>query len=69
MHPPREGLVIDDPHDHERLAWCLTQMLDSARRASCSQACRRTAAQWTFEDHYRMIVETFEEVAARKRAA
>ena len=21
MHPPREGLLIDDPHDHDKLAW------------------------------------------------
>ena len=31
MHPPHEGYVVDDPHDHERLAACLTQMLDPAR--------------------------------------
>ena len=32
MHPPREGLVLDDPHDHAHLAGCLTQLLDPARR-------------------------------------
>ena len=37
MHPPQEGYVIDDPHDHERLAACLTQMLDPARRSACAQ--------------------------------
>jgi UDP-glucose:(heptosyl)LPS alpha-1,3-glucosyltransferase len=69
MHPLQEGFVIDDPHDHAHLGWCLAQMLDPARRRACAQAARRTAAQWSFEEHYRMIVETFEAVAARKQAA
>ena len=37
LHPPLEGYVIDDPHDHERLAACLTQLLDPARRSACAQ--------------------------------
>ena len=69
MRPPREGLVVDDPHDHERLAWCLSQFLDPARRAACSQAARRTAAQWTFEQHYRQMLAVFAEAASRKQAA
>ncbi len=69
LHPPREGLVIDDPHDHEHLAWCLGQMLDPVRRAACGQAARKTAAQWTFEQHYRQMLGVFTEAAARKRAA
>jgi UDP-glucose:(heptosyl)LPS alpha-1,3-glucosyltransferase len=69
LHPPREGLVLDDPHDHAHLAWCLAQMLDPARRTACGQAARRTAAQWTFEQHYRQMMDVFTEAAARKRAA
>jgi len=69
MHAPREGLLIDDPHDHAKLAGCLLQMLDPSRRASCSQAARRTAAQWTFEHHYRQMLSVFNEAAARKKAA
>ena len=68
LHPPREGYVLDDPHDHDRLAWSLGQMLDPARRAACSQAARRTAAQWTFEHHYREMLAVFAEAAARKQA-
>ena len=67
--PPREGYVLDDPHDHERLAWCLEQLLDSGRRAACAQAARRAAAQWTFDHHYRQLLQVFAEAAARKRAA
>jgi UDP-glucose:(heptosyl)LPS alpha-1,3-glucosyltransferase len=69
LHPPREGYVLDDPHDHDHLAWSLGQMLDPARRASCAQAARRTAAQWTFEHHYREMLAVFAEAVARKRVA
>ena len=69
MHPLQEGFVIDDPHDHAHLAWCLAQMLDPARRRACAQAARRTAAQWTFEHHYRQIAQAFHEVVERKQAA
>jgi UDP-glucose:(heptosyl)LPS alpha-1,3-glucosyltransferase len=69
LAPPREGYVISDPHDHHRLAWCLTQLLDPARRAACSLAARKTAAQWTFDHHYRQLLHVFAEAALRKRAA
>jgi UDP-glucose:(heptosyl)LPS alpha-1,3-glucosyltransferase len=69
MHPPREGYVIDDPHHLDQLAGALKQLLDPARRAACAQAARRTAAQWTFEHHYRQMLAVFAEAAARKHAA
>jgi UDP-glucose:(heptosyl)LPS alpha-1,3-glucosyltransferase len=69
LSPPREGYVVRDPHDHEHLAWCMTQLLDPARRAACAQAARKAAARWTFEDHYRQLLKVFGEAAARKRAA
>jgi UDP-glucose:(heptosyl)LPS alpha-1,3-glucosyltransferase len=69
LHPPREGYVLDDPHDHAHLAWTLTQMLDPARRAACGQAARKTASQWTFEQHYQQMLTVFAEAAARKQAA
>jgi UDP-glucose:(heptosyl)LPS alpha-1,3-glucosyltransferase len=64
-----EGLVLDDPHDHARLAWCLEQLLDPVRRAACSRSARQTAARWTFEDHYRGLLAILEEAAQRKRRA
>jgi UDP-glucose:(heptosyl)LPS alpha-1,3-glucosyltransferase len=69
MQPPREGYVIDDPHDIDQLAGAMTHLLDSARRASCMQAARRAAAQWTFEHHYRHMLAVLAEAASRKRAA
>jgi UDP-glucose:(heptosyl)LPS alpha-1,3-glucosyltransferase len=69
LHPPREGYVLDDPHDHARMAWALTQLLDPARRTACGQAGRRAASQWTFEHHYRHILAVLNEAVARKKAA
>lgn len=66
---PRAGHVIDDPHDADQLAWCLGKMLDPARRSSCAQAARKTATQWTFEEHYRQLLDVFTEAKQRKRAA
>lgn len=69
MTPPREGYVVSTPHDHEKLAWAMAQLFDSPRRSACAQAARRSAAQWTFEHHYRQLLHVFTEAAARKRAA
>jgi UDP-glucose:(heptosyl)LPS alpha-1,3-glucosyltransferase len=69
LHPPHEGFVIDDPHDHAHLAWCMEQLLDPARRAACGAAARRTASQWTFEQHYGAMLKVFAEAGARKCAA
>jgi UDP-glucose:(heptosyl)LPS alpha-1,3-glucosyltransferase len=69
LTPPHEGYVIASPHQHARLAWAMTQLLDPARRAACAQAARRTAAAWTFERHYQQLLQVFAEIAARKRAA
>jgi UDP-glucose:(heptosyl)LPS alpha-1,3-glucosyltransferase len=68
LHPPREGYVIDDPHDHAHLAECMAQLLDPRHRLGCAQAARRTASEWTFEHHYRQLLPVLAE-AARKQAA
>lgn len=69
LHPPQDGFVIDNPHEHEELAEAIGQLLDSKRRAECTHAARRAALQWTFEHHYRCLLEVFTEAAARKKAA
>jgi UDP-glucose:(heptosyl)LPS alpha-1,3-glucosyltransferase len=69
LTPPNEGYVIDDPHDHAKLAWCLEELLDPARRQGCAQAARRSSGRWTFDVHYRLLRRVFEEAAARKQAA
>jgi UDP-glucose:(heptosyl)LPS alpha-1,3-glucosyltransferase len=69
LSPPQEGYVVDDPYDVDRLAWCIGELLNPSRRAECAQAARRRAAQWTFEHHYRRLLDVLREAAARKRAA
>ncbi len=67
-----EGYVIDDPHEVDRLAWALLQLLDADRRAVCAAAARRNAAAWTFERHYQRLLAILADAAmgARKfRAA
>ena len=69
LHPPEDGLVIDNPHDHARLADAIAYLLEPATRSACSQAARRAALRWNFAQHYRQLLQILNEVAARKRVA
>src|SRR5262249_44622821 len=69
LQPPREGFVLDDPHDHERLAGAMARLLDPARRPACAPGARRARAPWTREHHYRSLLASFAEAAVRKPAA
>lgn len=69
LSPPSDGLVIDDPHDASSLAGAMTRMLDGGYRSAASQAARQAAGRWTFEHHYRALVDVFREVRSNKRAA
>lgn len=66
---PDEGLVVDDPHDAPALAAAVTRMLDRSYRVAASQAARQAAGRWTFDHHYRSLLEVFGEVRQVKRAA
>jgi UDP-glucose:(heptosyl)LPS alpha-1,3-glucosyltransferase len=61
--------VIDDPHDAPKLAAALTAFTDHGYRATASQAARLTGNRWTFEHHYRALLDVFGEVRRTKRAA
>jgi UDP-glucose:(heptosyl)LPS alpha-1,3-glucosyltransferase len=69
LAPPSDGLIIDDPHDASALARAMTAMLDRGYRLSASQAARQAGNRWTFEDHYRALLDVFGEVRRSKRAA
>ncbi len=69
LHPPHDGLVIDDPHDHARLAECIRHWCDPAARAAGAEAARKTAGLWTFEHHYRALMDVLHDVARHKQAA
>lgn len=63
----REGYVIDDPHDHAKLAACLGALCDAERRRECAEAAREAAAGWTFEHHYQALMDVLTGVASRRR--
>src|SRR5262249_35139958 len=69
LAPPREGYVVDDPHDREQLAGAMAQLLDPKDRQARGQAARKTALEWTFEAHYQQLLGIFRNVAASKKAA
>ncbi|WP_088254822.1 glycosyltransferase family 4 protein [Fimbriiglobus ruber] len=66
---PATGFVIDDPHDAQAFAAVIDQVLDPGYRRSASQAARYAANHWTFEQHYRALLDVFGEIRAAKRAA
>jgi UDP-glucose:(heptosyl)LPS alpha-1,3-glucosyltransferase len=68
LHPPHDGLVIDDPHDHERLAAAIVHFLDADYRRTASRAALDSAKLWTFDDHYRKMM-TILELAAHRQSS
>lgn len=69
LTPPNDGLVIDDPHDSGALSAAMAQMLDRGYRSAAAQAARQASARWTFEHHYRALLDVFGEARTLKRAA
>ncbi len=69
MTPPNEGFIVDDPHNHQQLADAMKVYLDPAKRLAAGQAGRRTAQSWTFDHHYRQMLDVFREAANRRRQA
>lgn len=69
MSPPADGLVVADPHDAGELAGAITRMLDRGYRSAAAQTARQSAARWTFDHHYRALLDVFGEVRRVKRAA
>ncbi len=69
LAPPGDGLVVANPHDASELALAMTRILDHGYRASASQMARQTGNRWTFEHHYRALLDVFCEARRMKRAA
>ena len=64
-----EGHLLDDPHDDAKLAKAMRELLDPARREACATAAQRTAARWTFDDHYRGLMAILGEFIDRRSIA
>lgn len=69
LHPPEDGLILEDPGDAAGLARCIEQFCDPERRRAAAEAARRTAAQWTFEHHYYHLLQVLHEAAGKRAAA
>lgn len=66
LTPPLDGFVLDDPHDHWRLAEYLDLLSQPDIRQKCSQHAQQAASRWTMEHLYQALLGVFYEVAARK---
>ena len=69
LTPPTDGVVVNDPHDAPALAAAMASMRDYGYRAAASSAARQAGNRWTFEHHYRALLDVFGEVRQVKRAA
>jgi UDP-glucose:(heptosyl)LPS alpha-1,3-glucosyltransferase len=69
LHSSRDGYVIENPHDHTALAQCMSELLDPSRRQAISRAAKEVALKWSFDDHYRQLLDVFAEAARRRKAA
>lgn len=64
-----EGFVIDEPHDHAKLAACMEQLSSASVRARCATAAHAAARRWTFDDHYVHLLAVLQEAAQRRQSA
>ncbi|GIW84476.1 MAG: glycosyl transferase family 1 [Gemmataceae bacterium] len=69
LHPPLEGLVVEDPHDTPALARALERMCDAAYRREAAAAARASGLAWRFEHHYQALMAVLEKVRRSKSAA
>jgi UDP-glucose:(heptosyl)LPS alpha-1,3-glucosyltransferase len=69
LSPPLDGIVIDDPHNAPTLAEAMNRMLDRGYLREASTAARLTGTKWTFEHHYRALLDVFAEARKLKQAA
>jgi UDP-glucose:(heptosyl)LPS alpha-1,3-glucosyltransferase len=67
LSPPDDGYIIEDPHDSSRLAWCIMQLTDPARRTACGDVARQKARRWTFQEHYRQLLQVLTEAADKRQ--
>jgi len=65
--PKREGIVLDDPADHDVLSIAMAQLLDDQRRAQMAVRARQLAEHHTLERNVQQVLAVYEEVLARKQ--
>jgi UDP-glucose:(heptosyl)LPS alpha-1,3-glucosyltransferase len=63
------SVVVNDPHDENELARAITRFTAASVRAAATTAAREAANSWTFNHHYRSLLNIFEEATVLKQAA
>ena len=61
-----EGFILDEPHDHQQLAWCIERLCDADAHTRCAAATPAAARRWTFDDHYARLLAVLREAAERR---
>lgn len=69
LDPPADSRIVANPHDAEELARAIQTFVDNDTRRAASKAALRSAAKWTFDDHYRELLGYLHLAWQRKQAA
>ncbi|MGL4555490.1 MAG: glycosyltransferase family 4 protein [Gemmataceae bacterium] len=69
LDPPADSRVVRSAHDRPALTAALDEFLDNETRRAASRAALRSAAKWTFDDHYRELTRLLDVAYRRKKAA
>lgn len=67
LHPPHDGVVVNDPHDSLELAAAIAKMLNADYRKHAGTAALNAAREWTFDMHYAKLLEVFDDVRSAKQ--
>jgi len=65
----KEGYIIDEPTDTERLSECILLLADEERRGSFGAAARQLAEKFTLERNFNQTMEIYRKVVAQKAPA
>lgn len=63
------GLVVSDPHNRAELGSAIRRISDPGFRSRAAMAARVAASAWTFEHHYRGLLQICKDQQALRRAA
>ncbi len=66
---PSNSVIVEDPHNATELAAAVGMYLDPSVRAMAATAARASALEWTFETHYRALLNILHESRGLRRAA
>ncbi|MER3415371.1 MAG: glycosyltransferase family 1 protein [Gemmataceae bacterium] len=69
LHPPADGIILDDPWDTDLLARYIDYWCDPLRRAGATRHAHRAAARWTWHDHFQALLAVLHRASYKRLAA